>query len=77
MEDCRLYALAGLMIAAILPFNYLVLERTNQRLLALSREKDVSGQEVRILIARWKGLNFVRSAVLAAAAGVGLHAVLR
>jgi Domain of unknown function (DUF1772) len=83
-NEWTLYLAAGTVVGAVLPFSFGVMERTNQELLRFGTPRE-GGKEplkkededrIRVLIGRWKGLNLVRSAMLAIGAGIGVYAVL-
>lgn len=55
------WLVAGLLIAAVVPFTLVVIMPTNRRLLA--PERDLTSAETRGLLARWGKLHAVRSAL--------------
>lgn len=73
-----LYTAAAICVPSIVPYTLLYMEPTvNSKLLALgakvekgAKAKDlgVSEQEVRGMLKRWRGMNFVRAALVAAGA---------
>ncbi|KAJ5026883.1 hypothetical protein J3E72DRAFT_243284 [Bipolaris maydis] len=70
-----LYAAAAIFVPLIVPYTLLYMEpQVNKRLLTLggmveqgTKAKDlgVSDEEVRVMLKRWKGMNFVRAALVA------------
>lgn len=64
----------------VLPFIYIVLEKTSQELLHFEHKNDKSLDEgntrVDMLLRRWKILSFVRSGMLVASAIVGFYSTL-
>lgn len=82
--DFWTYVAAAAGSAGIGPFTVLFMGKTNAALIQfaeaveMGREKDVSGKEreVRELLRRWGGLNFVRAGLLVGSAGLGAFAAL-
>jgi hypothetical protein len=74
------YLAAGACAGMVLPFIYIVLEKTSQELLHFEHKNDKSLDEgntrVDMLLRRWKILSFVRSGMLVASAIVGFYSTL-
>jgi Domain of unknown function (DUF1772) len=75
------YLVAGACAGMVLPFTYIVLEKTSQELLHLEHKNDKALDEegntrVDMLLRRWKILNLVRSVMLVASAIVGFYSTL-
>jgi len=65
----------------VLPFTYIVLEKTSQELLHFEHKNDKSLDEegntrVDMLLRRWKILNLVRSGMFVASAIIGFYSTL-
>jgi hypothetical protein len=82
-----LYTAAAICVPSIVPYTLLYMEPTvNRRLLALgarveegAKAKDlgVGDEEVRNMLKRWKGMNFVRAALVATGAVLSAIATFR
>ncbi len=59
------WALAAVLIGAVIPFTFLGIMPTNKAL--LTPDRDLSGEEPRLLLGRWAKLHAVRTVLSAAA----------
>lgn len=59
-----LYAAAAILVPAIVPYTLAVMVPTNDRLMAKAKGLGNMGlQETRVLVEKWKGMNYVRAAM--------------
>lgn len=66
----KVWGLAGLLTAGMVPFTWIFMAGTNRRLFEAQQE-EVGWEEVEALVRRWKDLNLVRAGFPLAGAVVG------